>query len=187
MSALNVAMNPGPNRNDQSRTATRPWLTAVTAAGSPPGGTNDVLQGDDGEEGTDPHHDDGGLDESGGDVPDGECLALPFDDGVEGDRGANTGHGGDPVADSCPEQLSLVAGDEAQVVVDRRTDEHPGRDGRREGQDVEEATGQGVSAGRVFHGRLAAPRLGRMVVDMACLLGLVVAGVLRCESGSAGG
>ena len=141
--ALMQAMNPGPNRNVQSRTATRAWSDRRVRAG-------DVLaQRDHGQEADDAGHDDRGLEHPGHDQAERHGLVLPLDDRVQGHGGADAGHGVDEVEEARGQESVVVPWRDGEVGVHRVPDEDERGQGCGEGEQVEDAGGAGVVAGRV--------------------------------------
>ena len=111
-----------------------------------------LVEGDDGEEAGHAGHDDRGLEEPGGDDAQGEGLVLALEDREQGHGAADTGNGVDEVQETGPQEFGVVPGSDGEVRVHGRSDQDEGRQGRREGEQVEDAGGTGVIAGRVFGG-----------------------------------
>jgi hypothetical protein len=105
---LNAGISPGPSRNVQSRTATRPLPTATSAPASGPVAPL-LPHRDDGQHAHDTDGDDRGLEHPRRDETQGETFVLPLDDGVQGDRGADARQGVDHVEGRGEDHLAVRA------------------------------------------------------------------------------
>ena len=113
----------------RARCEERPGICACTCG--------EVLpQGDHRKHADDADGDDGGLDDTRGDIAERDALVLPLEDGEQGDGGADVGDGNDDLEERTQGHLCVGAGpaDVVGIVQQRAVEKGPG-DREHDGDD----------------------------------------------------